>query len=298
MHANRGRPTRTVLLGASGFAGAALASRLTAEGAAVLRPSSRALDLTDPASVERLAASLGPDVAVICTARVPRQPDAVRYLIDEVNLARHLALAVMRGGAGHVTYFSSTAVYGDDRSNTAITEETLPAPCSPYGLAKCLAEGVIRQAAAGAGVPLLVLRPCMIYGPGDRGLPYGPGRFIDSWLREGVIRVFGDGSERRDYLFIRDLVDITLALVSARSEGTFNLSSGRSHSFREIIACLERLSGQAIRTVTVPRDRPQTDVCLVPAALPRALPGLRFTPLEVGLRETWQAAAALARASA
>src|SRR5262249_36771981 len=142
------------------------------------------------------------------------------------------------------------------------------------------------------GVPLLVLRPCMIYGPGDRSAAYGPPGFLRSVLRDGKVRLFGDGSELRDHVYIDDLVEITVAL--GEYDGAYNLVSGHRPSFQAALACLRRFAPRAFEVVSMARDRPKTDQRFDPARLRAAAPGFRFTPLEEGLRLTCAAALAAA----
>ena len=272
-------PRRVVLLGGSGFIGSALCERLKQiEGCEVRAFSSTSLDLTAAGASARLASELDGDTVLVLTSRVPHAPAA------DVVLAANVAACL--SSVRRCVYFSSSAVYGE-RTNRAVTEQTPPRPTTPYGTAKLAAERLLREAAGRAGVPLVVLRPCMVYGPGDPSIAYGPGRFLQAILRGESVRLFGDGSELRDYLFITDLVEATLALTFGGPAGIYNLATGVSHSFQALLACLRSVSGRAFDVVSVPRDRPPTDQCFLPARLLSVLPGFRFTPLEAGLAWTW-----------
>jgi UDP-glucose 4-epimerase len=273
-----------VIVGSGGFIGAALMAHLQWCGWDALEGfRSATLNLAAPDGADRLARAVDQDTVLIVTARARRGPDPLQLLADDIALASNLARCFARQKVKQCVYFSSTAVYGDAVTNLAITEDTPLSPTSHYGLAKVACEWVIREAAQTTGVPVAILRPCMVYGPGDTSLSYGPGRFIRAIQRGEPVQVFGDGSELRDYLFIGDLVEITLRLAFGGHHGTYNVATGRGYSFQGLLDCLRSISRQDFKVISRDRDRPKTDQRIDPLKLMRALPGLRFTPLEQGL---------------
>ena len=97
----------------------------------------------------------------------------------------HVAACLSQVRVRKCVYVSSTFVYGDRTTNDAVTEQTVTDPSTPYAIAKLAGEFLMRQAAEGSGVPLVVLRVCGFYGPGDPHVEsYGPARFIKSALNE------------------------------------------------------------------------------------------------------------------
>lgn len=279
-----------VLLTGSGFVGSALRRRLEGRGRfRVAAFTSRELDLLQEENVDRLADALRNGARLIYTALMPRRDDAFQTLADECAAIRLVALAVLRARPAHVTFFSSTAVYGDANTNLAITEATVPAPLTPYAYGKVLGEALLREVAEQAGIPLLILRPCMLYGPGDHSRAYGPGNFLRSIRREGAVHLFGDGAELRDYLFIEDLVDVTIRLALDKSAtGVYNLTGGAC-SFRDLAACLRDACREPFGVVHRERRTPPSDQVVLPAKLSKVMPDFCPTPLAVGLREAWQA---------
>jgi UDP-glucose 4-epimerase len=278
---------RCVLLGRSGFFAPALAKHLAPRVGARLRVvGSAEIDLTMDGSADRLAELIDHETILIVPARAPRGSDPLITFAADIAIATNIARAVLSARPLRCVYFSSTAVYGDATTNLAITEDAPLAPNSLYAHAKVAAEGALRHAAERAGVPLLILRPCMVYGPGDTARPYGPGGFLHSAVREGKVRVFGDGSELRDYLFVSDLAEIAIALALGGASGVLNLASGTSHSFQQVLEAVRAVAGHPIEVVNTPRERPRTDQRFDLTRLHAALPSLRFTPLDVGLTRT------------
>jgi nucleoside-diphosphate-sugar epimerase len=127
-----------------------------------------------------------------------------------------------------------------------------------------------------------MLRSTLVYGANDTHNGYGPNRFVRAALRERTIKLFGEGEEKRDHLYIRDLSRLIGSCIAHRSEGMLNVATGHSTSFREVadlaVACCP-----GTRLECSPRATPITHRHFDVAATLRAFPTMRFTPLHVGI---------------
>jgi UDP-glucose 4-epimerase len=281
--------SKVVILGSTGFIGAALLAELQKHNSLLVEGHhSSNLDLTSEDCVDRLCEVVDDATILIVTARSRRTWDQFESFLDDIAIDTNVARCLSQKRVKKCLYFSSLSVYGDASTNLSITEDTAIAPTSLYGVAKFAGECVIRQVAKQAGMPLVVFRPCMVYGPGDTSHAYGPARFIKSILQKGQVRLFGDGAELRDYLFIQDLVGITIQFAFGDQRGTYTLATGHSHSFQEIIAYLRKVTEREFDVIHVNRDRPKVDQKIDPAKLLGTLPGLHFTESEQGLAETYR----------
>lgn len=277
---------RVTIVGGSGFVGQALLGELHAEGIEAVGLNSDTLDLTSPDCLDTLCAELDTRTVLIVATRSRHAHGSSEGFMEDVAMATNIARALERCPVARCLYFSSVSVYGDSSTNLEVTEEAPIAPTNPYGVAKFVGECLIGQVARETAIPFVCLRPCKIYGPGDHLETYGPARFIRSMMLHGQVTLFGDGSELRDYVFYRDVVRITVQFALGDRVGTFNVASGQSHSFQQIVACVAQLTGRDVRIEYVERDRPKVDQGVSPARLLSALPGFRFTDLEQGLAET------------
>ena len=102
-----------------------------------------------------------------------------------------------------------------------------------------------------------------------------------------VVEIFGDGRERRDYLFIHDLSDIVLRFLSGEKTGIYNLGTGTRYSFQQILDFLKNISEAKFETVSLSRERIHVDCHFEITKLLQAFPDLKFTSLEEGLREAF-----------
>ena len=286
LDANARLEDRTVILGAAGFVGGAIRARLESAGADVLGLSSKDLDLLAPDAAEALRGILRDgDRLVFVSALAPCK--------DAPTLSRNvrMAEAVCAGSAGielsQLVYVSSDAVYADDEN--PVSEKSAAAPSSLHGAMHRVRELMVQH---GVSAPLAILRPSLLYGALDPHDGYGPNRFR-RLAREGSdIRLFGDGEETRDHVFIDDVGELALAVLRHKSEGTLNLATGQSTSFGDVARKVVEIFESESAVVGTPRQNPVTHRHFDITATHKAFPSFRYTPLEEGLRKTRERAEA------
>lgn len=287
-------PARGVILGASGFLGRALGSALSREPVEVVGHSSRTLDLTRPDAFAVLDPLMTPSTTlVMASALTPDRGQTPATFLANTTMAVNLAAYLDRHRPGSIVYVGSDAVYGF--GETPVTEATPVEPTGYYALGKYAAERVIESAARTASVPLLILRVTGVYGPGDPHASYGPNAFARSLASDRSVRVFGAGEEERDHVFIDDAAAVAVGLIRAGATGIYNVASGQSHSFAGVVKAIRDLVPYEVQVTSAARKGPITHRRFDVGQLAAALPGFRFTPLEVGLSATLTAFGALAR---
>jgi nucleoside-diphosphate-sugar epimerase len=283
-----GMPDRVVILGASGFLGRALHTALSRDGVAVIGHSSRTLDLMRPEALSVLDPVLGPgSTLVLASALTPDRGQTPATFLANTTMATNLAGYLEGRRVGSLVYVGSDAVYGF--GDEAVTEETPVAPTGYYALGKYAAERVMDYAARAASVPLLILRVTGVYGPGDPHASYGPNAFARSLARDRSVRIFGAGEEERDHVFIDDVAAVTTGLLRSGAAGVYNVATGQSRSFADVVKTIRDLVPYDVAVTSVPRKSPITHRRFDIARLAQALPGLRFTPLRDGLATTLDA---------
>ena len=280
---------RIVVLGSTGFVGSMLLERLrNYEGLQWSGFSSSELNLASPCASDQLTKQIDSDTVLISCVRSRPQYDLLDTYSEEnlinINLAKSLSNQRIR----KCIYFSTLSVYGDSETDLCISENTMPRQTSLYGISKFSGEYLLQEASQKAGTPLIILRPCKIYGPGDKSNAYGPAKFIKSIIRDNQVSLFGPGKELRDHLFINDLIDIVLRLALGKQTGIYNVASGSSQSFLEMIAILKEIASSSFGVCHVERDNPPIDQRIDISKLLDSLPGITFTELKSGLYQTYQ----------
>jgi len=169
-----------------------------------------------------------------------------------------------------------------------ISEAMAPAPLSPYGASKLATEGFCSAYSASYGLPCVSLRFSNIYGPNSAHKKSVVAAFIKRVLNDEPLLIYGDGTQRRDYLFVGDLVRGIAAAIGRRVSGTFQLGSGRPTSLLELVQALEVSVG---RKLTIERKASRAgevhstwcDISKSHIAFDYSAP----TALAGGVRATW-----------
>jgi UDP-glucose 4-epimerase len=284
---------KAVILGHTGFIGNAVRSKFeTDEFTQVISFNSKTLDLTQSKAVDELARHLDPSTVLVVAVRPRGHYTASQLSQKDLQIHMNVGEALKRQRALKCIYLSSSAVYGDDKTNLQLAEESPVLPSSFYGYARWAGEVLLKTAATSSKTPIVILRSCMVYGPGDMGAAYGPGKFIRLIQTEKKIMLFGDGEEVRDYIFIDDLAKIIHLLSRENVTGVFNVGTSEAYSFQEIVKLLRELTEIKFEVVHMKRDRPNTSVRMKVEKIGRLFPYLKFTPLREGILKSCEYLAA------
>ena len=278
----------TVILGNTGFIGAAIERELrkALPGWTHTGVSRADCDLTAQEQAGRLVPLFTPTTVLIVCSGIKRQfGDTTEIFERNMQMVLNLSRVLERSPVRRIIYLSSAAVYGEERENTAIRESTPIDPGSLYGVAKFASERVLQRTASTIGSTLAVLRPPLVYGKGDSSKGYGPAGFEESILGSREISLWGDGSERREFLYLKDLARIVCALTPMRWSGVLNPVSGNSRTYRDCATIIRELLAGSGSIVERPRSKPKVDHVFDPSEIRSTLPEFHFTSLEDGLRE-------------
>jgi nucleoside-diphosphate-sugar epimerase len=246
------------------------------------------MDLARPESAAALVASTPANATILLVAAVtPDRAGHVEQFATNVAIATTVARHVERHGAGRLVFVSSDAVYGD---RDEVSESSPIELQNAYAVAKFASERILACVAAARAIPVLVVRPTMVFGQGDTHGQYGPNRFVKTIVREQSVTLFGEGEEQRDHVCIDDLVRVLAALVTGEQTGVVNVATGESRSFGSIVDELKRIARFEFKVIRASRMRPVTHRHFDVQHLRDAVPGLVFRPFEESLRVAFLAA--------
>jgi nucleoside-diphosphate-sugar epimerase len=254
---------RVLVTGANGFIGRALCERLLADGISV-RAAVRDQVATagERVIVGDLAANPpwdealgGVDVVVHLAGRahVLRETAAdplAAFLRDNVEGTARLGHACVSAGVRRLVFVSSIKVNGEATYGRPFTEGDEPSPRDAYGQSKLEAETALRRICSQADLELVIVRPCLVYGPGVGGNVRRLLQVID----RGLPLPFGAIHNQRSLIGLENLCDLLLLCAREREAAghTFLASDGRDLATPELVRLLAAGLGGSARLLSVP----------------------------------------------
>ncbi len=293
-----------LVTGGAGFIGSHLSARLLREGHRVvivddlndfyepgikernvarLQPADRIalhqLDITDKPALDRVFAAEKFDAIVHLAARAGVRPSIQQPLLYvQTNIAGTMNLLECARAAGirKFVFASSSSVYGVNSKVPFSESDPIFKPISPYAATKLAGEAICHSYHHLYGMDMTCLRFFTVYGPSQR-----PDLAIHKFARliaaGKPIQVYGDGTTRRDYTFIDDIVEGILACIRGKFGcEIFNLGNSNTVELRYLIELLESALG---RKATIDRQPEQPgDVPVTFADIAKARRMLGYDP--------------------
>ena len=241
------------------------------------------IDLREWDEVHRLFDRVKPDAVIHLAARAGVRPsilDPKLYIDTNITGTLHILEAARLSGCSKLLFASSSSVYG--LSKTVPFREDLPLlqTLSPYAATKLAGEQLCGNYVNLHGMRIACLRFFTVYGPGQRP-DLAIHSFTDSIEHGRPIRQFGDGSTRRDYTYVDDIVQGVLGALSfVEGDGPlfeiFNLGENETTTLAKLISSIEKALGKKAIIERLPEQK--GDMPLTAADITKARTLLGYAP--------------------
>lgn len=207
-------------------------------------------DVSDPEVVNRCMDGVDLVFHLAAMVSVPESVEQPEACVRDNVLGTLNVLEAARQNGSRVVFASSAAVYGNNPTVPKV-ESMLPEPKSPYAITKLDGEHYLEFARSQYGLSCAGLRFFNVFGP--RQNPSGPYAsavpvFIDRALRNETLRIYGDGRQTRDFIYVADIVSALSFLGNDRSiSGIYNAGYGNSHRIDELAKDIIEMTGSTSR---------------------------------------------------
>jgi GDP-L-fucose synthase len=298
--------SRIFVAGHRGLVGSAIVRRLQAQGYSQLLLADRAqLDLTRQSAVEAWFAAQRPEVVILAAAHVggilANDTYAAEFLRDNLAIQTNVIDAAWRHGARKLTFLGSSCIYPKLAPQPMNEDCLLTGPLEPtnewYAIAKIAGIKMCQAYRRQYGFDAISLMPTNLYGPGDNFslthshvLPALIRKFHEA-RESGApnVPVWGSGTPRREFLYVDDLADAVVFLTERYSDPQWiNVGVGSDVSIAELAALVGRVVGYTGAMQFDPSKPDGTPRKLLDVTRLRALGWSARTPLEVGIRATYE----------
>jgi ADP-L-glycero-D-manno-heptose 6-epimerase len=170
--------------------------------------------------------------------------DQFEQVHDNVESFRRI-LDFARPTKTRIVYASSAATYGP--ATEASVESNGAAPANVYAFSKVIMDNIARRAAAESRDWIIVgLRYFNVYGPREahKGVPASMVYHLSRQMKAGQRpRIFKHGEQKRDFVYVKDVVEGSIRALDAQGSGIYNLGSGQARSFNELVDVLNKCLG-------------------------------------------------------
>jgi len=294
---------RAIVTGGAGFIGSHVVEALLARGDEVHVlddlskgkrenvPAGAVLHVADIRDPDAVFDAVRPEAVLHLAAQADVRVSVERPAFDaEVNVLGTVRVleAARRHGAQVVFASTGGAIYGE--CDGPAPEDAPRLPLAPYGASKLCGEEYLATYNRLYGTRHVSLRLGNVYGP--RQEPHGEAGVVAIFMgllhEGGTPRIFGDGSQTRDYVFVGDVARAVLAALG-QDGGVFNVGTGIETSVLELYAAIQAASGIEREPEHAPPRLGELQRSVLDVSLAARVLGWRpETSLADGLAETWR----------
>ncbi|MFM2216495.1 MAG: GDP-L-fucose synthase [Planctomycetota bacterium] len=263
------------------------------------------LNLCSSGDVEAFFQETKPDAVIFAAAKVggilANATYPVEFLSENIQMATNAIGAAARANVKRFLYLGSTCIYPKHAPQPMVESSLLSSPLEPtneaYALAKIVGLKLCQYYRKEYGLNYHSAMPTNLYGPGDNYHPDHshviPGllrRFHQAKIDQAPsVSLWGSGTPRREFLFVDDLAQALLHLLSLESPPDWvNIGTGKDVSILELAHLVAKTIGYQGQ-ITLDRSKPDgTPLKRTDPSLINSTGWQAETPLELGLQKTLQ----------
>lgn len=226
-----------IVLGSSGFIGKSLISKLKKNKIKFIGYNSTTCNLLNLEKTKREFEKISESYYLVICSNIKRTTqDSKSSYNKNILIVKNILRSIDKKKLKKLIFLSSVDVYGS-KDDLRINERTKTNPTSLYAKAKLKSENLITLFCK--NIPYSILRLPGVYGPLDEHKSI-IGLFLKKSLNDKKITIFNQGLDKRDYIYIDNLVTVIIKLYSNNFNGILNIVSGKSTSILQIAKMISK----------------------------------------------------------
>ena len=249
-------------------------------------------DILDKKLLEKIFSSSEIDLVIHLAAKAGVRPSIKNpHIYKKVNLdgTSNLLEIMTQNTAIKLIFASSSSVYGETNNVPFKEDVSLSKPLSPYAATKIEGEYLCRKYGKSVGLKYTILRFFSVYGPRQRP-DMGISKFFSQLMSQLPVTLYGNGTMRRDYTFIDDIVQgIALSANLSGNGEILNLGNSEPITLNNLISSMEKVVDK--KALIEYHDRKEGDVTQTYASIELAQKLIGYAPkttLIHGLRKQFE----------
>jgi len=292
-----------LITGGSGFLGSHLVDRLLKEGHSVVvvdrslkyqyLPKHPNLKTYHENILDNIAYLFKDIDIVVHMAALTRPQWSIKYPFEtnETNVGGTLKLLEYSRDTGvkRFIFFSTSSIYGEQKKYPS-REDMTPNPMNPYALSKLVGEQYCKLFEDLYGLEFNAIRPFNAYGtrmPTSGIYTSAIATYINALKQNIPFVKFGDGHQRRDFVYVDDIVEQVILMATSKVHGeVFNCGFGKNYSINEMLELVRKLMGKRIEPTEIPKQHEPSQTLADISKAERLLGWKPKIDLEEGLRRT------------
>lgn len=176
--------------------------------------------------------------------------EPIKYFENNVMNGMKLLEVMKKKGVKKIIYSSTSSVYGQPKK-IPIKEDDPTIPLNAYAASKLTFEQILIAYYHSYGIHSVTFRYFNVYGPRDEQKPRT--RAIPMWIEAILdnkpVPWYWQGRQIRDYIYIKDAVQVYLDVLSLRGIHCFNIGSGRAVQMKDILNTLQKIAGKKLELI-------------------------------------------------
>jgi nucleoside-diphosphate-sugar epimerase len=221
------KKNKIIILGKNGFIASSIISELKLNKFRFKSFSKKELNLLAINDLKKLENTIKKDdILLFCSALAPVKN--FKMFFQNMKMSENFLKIKNLKKLSAICYLSSDAVFSDTKFK--ITENSSKEPNNLHGIMHLTREKLFKLAHKN----VFCIRPTLVYGENDPHCSYGPNKFLREAIINKEIKIFGNGEELRDHIYVKDVARLFTILIKKNLFEDFNFVTGKEKNFFNI----------------------------------------------------------------